>query len=238
MLYKSPRYVPSIFESIGLSFQKEKLNIDFQDGEYGGNIGILIETILACFDLHVIPILLTKFRVNWSLCSGEKFQNRFSRCHLGFQIRTILNIFIYKSPHYFLSSFELKGLSVQKKKNKIYFKNGGHGGQLVFSSGMNLGIIYLQDTLILHTKFQVNWPFGSGEKKLKIDFQDGGHDGHLDFPIRTLLANFDLKVTPIFPTEFRVNRLFGARENTRNRFSRWRSRQPFWISDLNTFCYF
>ena len=36
---------------------------------------------------------------------------------------------------------------------------------------------------MLPTKFQVNWPFGSG----------------------TILAFFDLKVTPLLPTKFRDN---------------------------------
>ena len=45
---------------------------------------------------------------------------------------------------------------------------------------------------MLPTKFQVNWPFDSGdsEKKRKLDFQDGRHGGHLGFPIGTILAIF------------------------------------------------
>ena len=42
------------------------------------------------------------------------------------------------------------------------------------------------------TKFQINWPFGSGKKR-KIDFQDGRHVGHLGIPIGTILAIFDLQ---------------------------------------------
>ena len=40
----------------------------------------------------------------------------------------------------------------------------GHGGHLVFPIGMILAIFDLQVTAMLPTKFQVNWPFGSGEK--------------------------------------------------------------------------
>ena len=36
----------------------------------------------------------------------------------------------------------------------------------------NLAIFHPQVTLILPTKFQVNWPFSS-EDMFKIDFQDG-----------------------------------------------------------------
>ena len=56
------------------------------------------------------------------------------------------------------------------------------------------------------TKFQVNWPFGSGEAK--IDFQDG----HLGFPIGTILSSFDSPVTPMLPLKFRVNWPFGSGE--------------------------
>ena len=51
---------PTKFESIGLSVQEKKLNIDFQDG---GHLGFLIRTILAIFDLQVTLMLPTKFRV-------------------------------------------------------------------------------------------------------------------------------------------------------------------------------
>ena len=87
------------------------------------------------------------------------------------------------------------GLSVQKKKRKIDFQDGGHGGHLGFPIGTILAIFYLQVTLMLSSKFGVNWPFGSGKeaknrKKRKIDFQYGGHGGHLGFPIGTILAIF------------------------------------------------
>ena len=38
-------------------------------------------------------------------------------------------------------------------------------------------------------------------------------------------------------TEFQVNYLFSSGE-AKNRFSRWRPRRPYWISDLNDFSYF
>ena len=38
-------------------------------------------------------MLPSKFGVNWPFGSGEEAKNRFSRCHLGFQIGTILAIF-------------------------------------------------------------------------------------------------------------------------------------------------
>ena len=44
-----------------------------------------------------------------------------------------------------------------------------------FPISMILATFDLQVTLMLPTKFVVNWPFSSGEEA-KIDFQDGGHD--------------------------------------------------------------
>ena len=39
----------------------------------------MIGTILAIFDLHVTPMLPSKFGVNWPFSSGEEVKNRFSR---------------------------------------------------------------------------------------------------------------------------------------------------------------
>ena len=63
------------------------------------------------------------------------------------------------SPQCFLPSFKSVGFSVQEKKRKIDFQDGGHLG---FPIGMIWAIFDLQVTLMLPTKFQVNWPFGSG----------------------------------------------------------------------------
>ena len=60
-------FLPS-FESIGLSVQKKKRKIDFQDGR---NLGFPIAKILAIFDLQVIPMLPTNFQINWPFGSGK-----------------------------------------------------------------------------------------------------------------------------------------------------------------------
>ena len=83
------------------------------------------------------------------------------------------------------------GLLFQEKKQKIDFEDGHHGGHLGFPIRSILVIFDLQVTLMLPTKFQVNWLFGSGEEG-KIDFQDGPHSGRFRFPIGTILAIFDL----------------------------------------------
>ena len=64
-------------------------------------------------------------------------------------------------------------------------------------------------TLMLPTKFQANWPFGSGDAR--IDFEDSGHGGHLGLLIVTILALFFyLQVTLMLPTKIQVNWPFGS----------------------------
>ena len=55
---------------------------------------------------------------------------------------------IYKSPRCFQASLESIGLSVQEKKRKIDFQDGGHG----FPIGTILAIFDLQVTPMLPTK--------------------------------------------------------------------------------------
>ena len=57
-------------------------------------------------------------------------------------------------------------------------------------------------------------------------------------PIGKISANFDLQVTTMLPTKFRISWLFGSGEEAKNRFSRWPSWRPSWISDRNDFSYF
>ena len=59
-LYRSSDYQTS-FESIGLSVQKKKFNIDFQDDSH---LGFPIRMILATFDLQVTSVPPMKFQVN------------------------------------------------------------------------------------------------------------------------------------------------------------------------------
>ena len=76
---------------------------------------------------------------------------------------------------------------------------------------MILAIFDLQVTPMLHTEFQVNWPFGSGKGvKKKISrwppwWSSCHHGGHLGFPNGTILAIFDPQVTLMLPTKFQVN---------------------------------
>ena len=115
------------------------------------------------------------------------------------------------------------GLSVQEKKFKTDFQDGGHGSHLGFQTGMILAIFELQVTPILLTKFQSIY-LSVQEKEFKMDFQEGGGGSHLGFLIKMILAIFDLQVVLILPTKFRVNT-----------FSGW---CPSWITDQNGFSFF
>ena len=84
---------------------------------------------------------------------------------------------IYKSPRCFLASLESIGLSVQEKKRKIDFQDGGHLGFLINTI---LASFDLQVTPMLPSKFGVNWPFGSGEEA-KNRFKMAAMAAILDF---------------------------------------------------------
>ena len=92
-------------------------------------------------------MLPTKFRVNWPFGSGEEAKNRFSRWlpwrPSWFYDRYDFSYFDLLSPRCFLPSLESTGLSVQEKKRKIDFQDGGHGGHLGFPIGTILAIFDL-----------------------------------------------------------------------------------------------
>ena len=171
----------------------------------GAIFGFLIGTILAIFE--VTQMLPTKFQVSWHFGSGQEakniyFQDSHHGGHLGFWIGTILLFLINKSPQCFLLSNKSIHPLIQEKKQKIDFRDDRHGGHLGFPIGMISAIFDLQVTQILPTKFQVNWPFGSGgEAKNRFS----RWPPWLGFLIWRILAIFDLPVTLMLPTKFQVN---------------------------------
>ena len=89
---------------------------------------------------------------------------------------------------------------------------------------------------MLPTKFQVNWPFGSGEEaKNRFSRRPPWRSSWISDG--TILTIFDLQVTLMLPAKFQVSWPFGSAE-AKNRFSRWPPRQPAWISDRNDLGYF
>ena len=151
-------------------------------------------------------MLLTKFQVNWPFSSEEEAKNRFSKWRplqpSLISDRNDFSYFLSTSLWCLLPSLKSIYFSVQEKKLKIDFKDGGHGIHLGFQIGTILPILKYV-TPMLRTKFKVNWLFGSGEARKK-DFQDVGHGGHLGFPIGTILAIVDLQVTPMLPIKLQI----------------------------------
>ena len=92
------------------------------------------------------------------------------------------------------------GLSIQEKF-KTDFQDGNCGCHLVFLIGTILAIFDLQVTTMILTKFQVNWPLGSGEE-VKNRFSRWPSWQPSWIPIGTSLVIFDLPVTPMLPTKF------------------------------------
>ena len=96
------------------------------------------------------------------------FQDGCHSGHLGFPIETILAIYSYlKVNQMFPSKFHVNWPFISEEQRKIYFQGGGQnfqGGYLGLRIGMILANFNLQDTAMLPTKFQVSWPFGSGEE--------------------------------------------------------------------------
>ena len=74
-VYKLPWYQ--------VSSQGKKFEIYFHDGSHGGHLGFPIGTILDFFNLQVVPILPTKFRVNWPFGSVDEVQTDFQDDSLG-----------------------------------------------------------------------------------------------------------------------------------------------------------
>ena len=164
-IYKLPRcFLPS-FESIGLSVQKKKGKIDFQDGH---QLGLPIGTILAIFISTCHPYASYQFSNQLALWFRKISEKKVSRWPLWWPswISDPNNLSYFRSTSHPNASyrFESNGLSVQEKKQKIDFQDGCHGGHFGFLIGTNLAIFVLQVTLMLPTLFKVNKPFGSGEE--------------------------------------------------------------------------
>ena len=72
------------FKSFGLSVQEKQRKIDLQDGRHGSHLGFPIGTILAIFDLPVIPELLTKLFLIYKK-KNESFLSRLGSTGLSVQ---------------------------------------------------------------------------------------------------------------------------------------------------------
>ena len=123
-------------------------------------------------------------------------------------------------------------LVIQEKK--IDFQDSSHGCHGFLIGTVLALFFYLHVTLMLPTKFGVNWPFGSGEKA-KNRFSRWQPWPPSWISDQNDFSYFDLLVTPILPIKFQDNWPFVSGEEAKNRFSRWR---PSRISHWNNFSYF
>ena len=79
---------------------------------------------------------------------------------------------------------------------------------------------------MLPTKFQVSWPFRSGEA-VKNRFSSSGHSRHFGCQIGINFSKcFNLQVILLLLTKFQVSWLFSSGEEAKIRFSRW---LPWWL---------
>ena len=155
--------------------------------------------------------------MNCPFGSGEKVQNRFSTWLLG-QPSWISDqndfsyLFINKSTPILPIEFLVTG-SIQEKF-KIDNQDGNCRGQLVFLIGAILAILDLQVTLMILTKFQVSWPFGSGEeaRKKKLRLPPWRPTWIYD---QNNFSYFDLPVTPMLLNKFRVNWTFSSEDEAK-----------------------
>ena len=154
-IYKSPRYLLPSFKTIGLLFQEKKRKRDFEDGGNGDHLGFSID---LDFLSKVTPMLPTKFQVHWLFVLGEGGKIDFQDGGMA------ASYFLSTSHPDAVLSFKSIGLSIQEKKRKIDFRCSSHGGHLGFPIETIFASFYLQVTLMLPIKFQVNWRFGSGEE--------------------------------------------------------------------------
>ena len=146
----------------------------------------------------------------------------------------LLLLLIYKSPRCFLLNSKSTDLSVQEKKRQIDFQDGGHCGNRGFPIGTILYIYNLQVIPMLPVKFQVNWPFGSGEEA-KI-FKMATIAAILDFRSERL-AILIYQSPEYVLTSFEANDLSVLRR-TEKIFSRWRPWRPSSILDWNNLAIF
>ena len=148
-----------VSSQLAFGFRRRSKKKRFSRWPPWGHLGFPISTILAIFDLQVTLMLPTKFGVNWPFSSGDEVKNRFSRWQPSWI--SDQNDFSYfwstSHPDALYQVWSQLGFSVQEKKRKIYFQDGGHGFHLGFPIRMILAIFNLQVTLMLPTKFPVNW---------------------------------------------------------------------------------
>ena len=145
--------LPTKFQ-VNWPFGSEEAKIDFQDGCHGGQRGFRIGTILAIFDLQVIPMFPTKFQVDWPFGSGEEAKNRFSRWPPSWiSDQNDFSCFDLQVTPMLPTKFQVNWPFGSGEEAKIDLQDGRHGCHLGFPIGTILAIFDLQVIPMLPTKF-------------------------------------------------------------------------------------
>ena len=182
-------------------------------------------------------MLPTKYLVNWPFGLGEEAKSTFSRWRPSWI--SDQNDFSYCSTRHFDTSNKVSSqLTFRfRRRSELDFQNSSHGGHLGFLIGSILAISYLQVTLVLPTRIQVNWPFGSGEEA-KNRFSRWRLWRPSWISDRNYFSYFWSTSHSNASYQFQVNWPFSLEEDAKNKFSRRRPWRPSWISDRNNFSYF
>ena len=147
--------------------------------------------------------------------------------HLWFPIRTILVIFDLQVTPMLPTKFPSNLAYLFQKKRKMDFEEGGQPSWI--SDQNDFGYFWSTVTLMLPTKFQVTWPFSSGEAKNRFSRWQ---------PSWTSDQNNFNYFPSCFLLSFKSIGLLAQEKKQKNRFSRWWPLWPSWISDQNNFSYF
>ena len=130
-------------------------------------IGAILDFKLEWCKLFLIFQSPWYFWVSWHFSSGEEVQSRFSRSRTRrpswILIGPTLAIFDLQVASIFSTMFRLAFLSGEEIQNIF-----SRGGVLDFGSNNFSNFFYLQDAMILPTKFRVSWPFGSGDVQTRF----------------------------------------------------------------------
>ena len=130
------------------------------------------------------------------------------------------------------------GLSVQEKKSKTDFQDGGHGSHLGFPIWTILATFDLQVATILTTKVRVIWAFGSGEEVQNRFLRWWPWPPSWISDQNDFNYSFYLQITPLLPTNFQSVDLLVQEKKSKYIFSTGQPWPPSWISDQNYFSFF
>ena len=193
--------------SNGFSVQEKKLKIDFKDGGHGENLGFLIGTILATFDVQVTPCFLASFNSIDLLIHTKKRKIDFQEPPWRpswVSDRNELSYFYIQSTPMLPIKFQVSWPFESEEDTKNMFSRWPPQQTSWISDRKDFSYILFTNHLDASYKVssQLDLRFRRRSEK---NFRNRHYDGYIVFPIGTILAIFDLQITPMLPTKFQVN---------------------------------